>query len=97
MPTQCDSVPYFTSLGQQENDRGQTMTADFFAEANGCNVETLPLAPSGGHLCSNYSGCSDGFPVRWCPYDGGHTPAPTDSGQQNSWMPDEVWAFLSEF
>jgi pimeloyl-ACP methyl ester carboxylesterase len=97
MPTSCEPVPYFTSLGQQENDRGQTMTADFFADTNGCTAETLPMAPSGGHLCSDYSGCSEGFPVRWCPYDGGHTPSPQDGGQGQSWMPDEVWTFYSQF
>jgi predicted esterase len=96
LPATCEPIPYFSSLGQQENDRGQTMTADFFAETNGCEVQTLTKAPTGGHLCSYYQGCGDGFPVRFCPYDGGHTPSPRDSGQGMSWMPDEVWNFLSQ-
>jgi predicted esterase len=95
MPTGCEPIPYFSSLGQQENDKGQTMTADFFAKSNHCDAETLPKAPSGGHLCSDYQGCDDGKPVRWCPYDGGHTPSPSDAGQGKSWMPDEVWAFFT--
>lgn len=95
-PTKCDPVAYFGSLGLQENG-GQTTQTDQFAKWNGCTVETLPKAPTGGHLCSDYKGCSAGHPVRWCPYDGGHTASPTDSGQRTSWMPSEVWPFLSQF
>ncbi len=97
MPTNCQPIAYLSSLGQQENNLGQTMTSDFFATADGCTIETLPKAPSGGHLCSDYKGCSAGHPVRWCPYDGGHTSSPNDSGQSTSWMPKEVWSFLSQF
>jgi predicted esterase len=95
VPSTCQPIAYFSSLGQQENDLGQTMTSDAFAKTDGCTIETLPKAPSGGHLCSDYKGCKTGSPVRWCPYDGGHTPSPNDSGQNTSWMPKEVWTFLS--
>jgi len=97
LPTTCQPIAYFSSLGQQENTQGQTMTSDFFARSDACTIETLPKAPTGGHLCSDYKGCTAGHPVRWCPYDGGHTPSPTDSGQRTSWMPQEVWTFLSQF
>jgi poly(3-hydroxybutyrate) depolymerase len=96
LPTTCQPIPYFASLGSQEAG-GQTSTADSFAKFNGCTVETLPKAPSGGHICSNYKGCSDGHPVRWCPFDGGHSPSPKDSGQSTTWMPKEVWTFLSQY
>jgi poly(3-hydroxybutyrate) depolymerase len=95
-PTTCQPIAYFASLGQQEGG-GQNTQSDFFAMANGCTVETLPRAPTGGHLCSNYQGCSAGHPVRWCPYDAGHTASPRDSGQSTSWMPREVWTFLTQF
>jgi poly(3-hydroxybutyrate) depolymerase len=95
-PETCEPIPYFGSLGEQENGGQETQT-DFFAMANGCTLETLPSAPGGGHRCSDYTGCSAEHPVRWCPYDGGHTPSPNDSGQSSSWMPEEVWAFLSQF
>jgi hypothetical protein len=64
---------------------------------NGCTVAPLPMAPAGGHACNDYMGCSAGHPTRWCDYDGGHTPAPTDSGQGMSWMPQEVWNFVKVF
>ena len=95
-PTSCQPIPYFASLGSQESG-GQTSTADFFATSNGCTIETLPKAPTGGHVCSDYKGCSTGHPVRWCPFDGGHTPSPRDSGQNTTWMPKEVWSFLSQY
>ena len=95
-PTTCQPVAYFGSLGLQENG-GQTTQTDKFAKWNACTVETLPAAPTGGHLCSDYKNCSAGHPVRWCPYDGGHTPSPRDSGQSTSWMPAEVWSFLAQF
>jgi pimeloyl-ACP methyl ester carboxylesterase len=99
LPTTCPPIAYFGSLGLQESSGkgGQGTQTDFFATASGCTVEALPGAPSGGHVCTDYAGCSAGHPVRWCSYDGGHTPAPNDSGKNSSWMPEEVWTFLSQF
>jgi hypothetical protein len=87
-----------SSLGQSESGgAGQTSNSDFFAGQNGCTVESLATAPSGGHACSDYSACPEQQPTRWCDYDGGHTPSPSDQGQNMSWMPEEVWTFLSQF
>lgn len=94
--TTCQPIPYFASLGSQESG-GQTSTADAFAKTNGCTIQTLPKAPTGGHVCSMYPGCSAGHPVRWCPFDGGHTPSPKDSGQSTTWMPKEVWSFFTQY
>lgn len=97
-PASCEPVAFFSSLGQSESGgAGQTSNSDFFAGQNGCTVEALAQAPSGGHACSDYAGCAEGSPTRWCDYDGGHTPSPTDGGQSASWMPGEVWTFLSQF
>jgi poly(3-hydroxybutyrate) depolymerase len=95
-PSSCDPVPYFGSGGLQENVT-QTTQTDQFATWNGCSVTTLPTAPNGGHVCTDYTGCRDEAPVRWCNFDGPHTPSPTDSGKSSSWMPEEVWTFLSQF
>ncbi len=35
-----------------------------------------------GHVCTDYTGCPAGYPVRWCSYHGGRTPQPTDMGRQ---------------
>lgn len=95
-PTSCEPIAYFGSLGLDENG-GQSTQTDFFAMTSGCSVDTLPDPQTGSHLCSDYEGCSAGHPVRWCPYDGGHTPSPNDAGMNSSWMPEEVWDFLSQF
>jgi poly(3-hydroxybutyrate) depolymerase len=95
MPKTCQPIPFLSSLGHDGS--GQGMSSDFFATTNGCSVQSLPLAPTGGHACTDYSGCSPGHPTRWCAYDGGHTPAPTDAGQGKSWMPQEVWSFVKQF
>jgi len=97
-PASCEPVAFMSSLGQSEsNGAGQTSNSDFFAGQNACTVMPLAKAPSGGHVCSDYSGCSDGHPTRWCDYDGGHTPSPNDQGKNVSWMPAEVWDFLTQF
>jgi poly(3-hydroxybutyrate) depolymerase len=97
-PTSCQPIPYLGSLGLSDiGGNSQKTQTDPFARWNGCTVATLPTAPTGGHLCTNYSGCPTTAPVRWCSYDGGHTASPTDAGQSSSWMPKEVWAFLSQY
>ena len=95
-PTTCQPVAYFGSGGLQENVT-QTTQTDQFAKWDGCTIETFAKAPTGGHACYDYTDCSAGHPVRWCPYDGPHTPSPTDSGKSTSWMPSEVWPFFSQF
>ncbi len=95
-PTSCTPIPYLGSGGLQESVT-QTTQTDQFARWNGCSVTTLPTAPTGGHACSDYTGCPAADPVRWCNYDGPHTPLPTDSGMKSSWMPSETWPFFSQF
>lgn len=96
-PTSCEPVPYLGSLGLGESGNSQTTQTDQFARWNGCTVETLPTAPTGSHVCTDYQGCPAQAPVRWCSYDGGHTPSPVDAGQGQSWMPQEVWGFFTQF
>lgn len=91
-------MPFMSSLGAQESmGAGQTSNSDFFAMEMGCTVQALPRAPDGGHACSDYPGCPSTAPVRWCDYDGGHLPDPKDDGENDSWMPEEVWQFVSRF
>ena len=95
-PSSCQPVAYFGSGGLQENVT-QTTQSDQFAKWNGCTIETFAKPATGSHACYDYKGCSAGHPVRWCPYDGPHTPSPNDSGKSSSWMPSETWPFLSQF
>lgn len=58
---------------------------DQFAKNNGCTAqsppeppEPPPYLPTGGHICTNYSGCSSGHPLRWCAHQSGHGNAVVD-------------------
>jgi poly(3-hydroxybutyrate) depolymerase len=95
MPTTCEPIPFFSALGDDGGD--QSMSSDFFAMTNGCMVQALPTPPAGGHVCTDYPGCSAGHPTRWCDYDGGHTAEHVDSGESESWVPQEVWDFVTQF
>jgi len=58
-----------------------------FVKNNGCTVPAQepprPPAPPpylnpGGHVCTDYAGCSAGHPVRWCVHQSGHGNAIVD-------------------
>jgi poly(3-hydroxybutyrate) depolymerase len=96
IPSTCSPVAYLGSLGLSDvSGNSQATQTDRFAKADGCTIEDLPTAPTGGHICTNYKGCPTAYPVVWCSYDGGHGFQPTDSGKSTTWMPAEVWSFLS--
>ncbi len=95
MPTNCEPIPFWSALG--DDGSGQDMSSDYFGRVNGCTVEALAMPPGGGHACTNYADCDEGFPTRWCDYDGGHTPSHVDSGANGSWVPQEVWDFITQF
>ena len=59
---------------------GAVPMRDRFARNNGCAVPTTepprpPKAPPylnpGGHICTDYTGCSAGKPLRWCVHQSG--------------------------
>jgi pimeloyl-ACP methyl ester carboxylesterase len=94
-PASCEPIPYFASLGDE--NEGVDNFLDLFVNSNSCTPQTPPQPPNGTHQCYDFADCAAGYPVRWCPYGGGHTAAPTDTGESQSWMPDEVWEFFSQF
>jgi predicted esterase len=62
-----------------------TPIRDRFVKNNGCMSQNAPQPPQpppylspGGHVCTNYTGCSPGHPLRWCVHQSGHTPGPID-------------------
>jgi poly(3-hydroxybutyrate) depolymerase len=59
---------------------------DVFVERNGCQPEASATEVDG---CLSFRGCNDGFPVTWCQFDGGHTPAPGSA--------QPIWDFFSQF
>ena len=85
-----------TSDGSAKYEYG-TAARDLFVKNNGCTAQTTPTPPSGGHVCTSYDGCSTGHPVRWCAFDGPHTPSPKDNGASSTWDPQEAWNFFTQF
>ncbi len=95
-PTNCAPVAYFGTLGLGDiAGNSQATQTDPFARDNSCTIENLPTAPTGGHVCTPYRNCQQGFPVVWCSYDGGHWFQQVDAGQTVNWIPEAVWSFLS--
>jgi hypothetical protein len=90
-------VAYYASHGTNDHvlgsDGGVSM-ATSYARRNGCTART-PTRASGNHVCTNYRGCTAGYPVEVCSFVGPHTPDPPREGGQR-WQPQEVWQFFSE-
>jgi poly(3-hydroxybutyrate) depolymerase len=59
---------------------------DIFLTRNACGTDTSPVDPS---PCVSYSGCTEGYPVVYCEFSGGHMPW--------SSAPDTVWKFFNQF
>jgi poly(3-hydroxybutyrate) depolymerase len=82
------------SLGRSMRDR--------FVMNNGCTSQSPPEPDPGSltHTCTTYEGCTAGYPVEWCAFDGGHTPGVVDGGGDDgarTWTKTEVWKFFTQF
>ena len=83
-----DPIAYWQMAGLTDNvctvDMAKPMR-DRFVRNNGCTTQNPPQPPqpppylsSGGHVCTNYSGCSSGHSLRWCVHQSGHGNAIVD-------------------
>jgi poly(3-hydroxybutyrate) depolymerase len=75
---------------------------DKFVANNGCTAQNPPEPSPGSqmHTCTSYQGCDPGYPVRWCAFDGGHTPGMVDGGGDDgarTWTKTEAWEFFKQF
>ena len=60
-------------------------SGNLVASKTGTSKDEPPRPPNpgqyinpGGHVCTNYTGCSAGHPIRWCVHQSGHGNAITD-------------------
>jgi poly(3-hydroxybutyrate) depolymerase len=103
----CDGgttpIAYFHAHGVRDSvlnfERSGLPLRDRYVALNGCTPQNppAPAANSGTHICTSYEGCSEGHPLRWCAHGGDHNPTEKDQGQNESWVPGEAWAFISQF
>ncbi len=75
---------------------------DKFVNNNGCTSQNAsePNRGSLTHVCTEYDGCTDGYPVVWCAFDGGHTPGIVDGGGDDgarTWTKGEAYKFFKQF
>ena len=87
-------MPLLTSDSVLNYDGGVGL-AQNFANANGCSWST-PERATGNHVCTDIMGCMDGDPVKFCSFNGDHTPDPSDGGG-GSWQYQLVWDFFDQF
>jgi len=65
---------------------------------NGCMVpSTIQTWTSGAHLCVDFTSCMTGAPTKICTFNGAHTNINSDPGSSTNWIPQESWAFFTQF
>jgi poly(3-hydroxybutyrate) depolymerase len=85
-----DPIAYYQLAGLTDTTctiGGATPMRDKFAKNNGCTIPATepprppqppPYLNPGGHICTDYTGCSAGHPLRWCVHQSGHGNAIVD-------------------
>ena len=83
-----DPIALWQMEGLTDGTVGMSMATpirDRFVKNNGCTNQTPPQPATpgtwlnpGGHICTDYAGCSAGHPLRWCVTQSGHGPGAID-------------------
>jgi poly(3-hydroxybutyrate) depolymerase len=85
-----DPIAYWQSVGLEDSAfpvQNAVPMRDRFSQNNGCTGPTSepprpPKAPPylnpGGHVCTDFTGCTTGHPLRWCVHQSGFGNAVTD-------------------
>jgi hypothetical protein len=105
-----DPIALWQTVGLEDTTCPMSLATpirDRFVTNNACTSQSPPQPPPylnpGGHICTNYAGCSAGHPLRWCVHQSGHTPAPLDGSGGlygpggSSWTPQDVWTWMTSF
>jgi len=83
-----DPIALWQMVGLEDTVCGMNLATpirDRFVKNNGCTAQNPPQPPRappylnpGGHVCTDYAGCSSGHPLRWCVHQSGHGNAIVD-------------------
>lgn len=99
-PSTSYPVAMYLSHGTHDSVLGYSggvSLAQNWSTADGCTWQTPTSVTSGAHVCTKMAGCKAGYPVEFCSFNGDHTAYPDSGNESNSWGPQEVWTFLSQF
>jgi poly(3-hydroxybutyrate) depolymerase len=68
-------------------------------EDNGCTstASDIKLATGSTHVSTEFTGCKEGYPVKFGSFQGGHQAVHTDPGTNFSWIEKEAWEFFKRF
>jgi hypothetical protein len=93
-----------TCYWEGDGGKGAKFAAIGHAEDNGCEIpDDIPTTPMGSrsHVCYDFVGCGEGYPVKACTFDGGHIAAHADGGTEDNgattWKPVVTWQFFTQF
>lgn len=69
------------------------------AQDNGCNTSgEIKLATNGTHVTTEFTGCNEGYPVKFGSFKGGHQAVASDPGSNvKNWIEVEAWDFFKRF
>lgn len=113
-PTKEDaSVAYFGITGMSDgtcrwvNNDGAKQGGKYcvltHAEDNHCTDADIPTAMNGTnqHVCYDFEGCDEGYPVKVCTFDGAHTPSSVSNGMTGdngltAFVPPLAWKFIAD-
>jgi poly(3-hydroxybutyrate) depolymerase len=83
-----DPIALWQMVGLEDTTCGMNLATpirDRFVKNNGCTAQSPPQPAKGppylnpgGHVCTDYAGCSAGHPLRWCVHQSGHGNAIVD-------------------
>jgi len=80
-----DPIAYWQMAGTTDTTCTIDMATpmrDKFAKNNGCTIPATepprPTSSTSPHICTDYTGCSSGHPLRWCVHPAGHGNAIVD-------------------
>jgi poly(3-hydroxybutyrate) depolymerase len=99
-PSTSYPVAMYLSHGTHDSVLGYSggvTLAQNWSNADACTWQTPTQVTSGTHVCTKMAGCKAGYPVEFCSFNGDHTAYPDSGNESNSWGPQEVWTFLSQF
>jgi poly(3-hydroxybutyrate) depolymerase len=85
-------------INNDANKKGGKYCLLQHAQDNGCNTNiTIQLATSGKHVVTEFTGCKDGYPVKFSSFNGGHQCMASDPGSNVNWIEVETWEFFKRF